>query len=64
MYEYGEGGGVQDYVQAHAWYNTAYANGYSGKTITRDELAKLMTPEQIAEAQKLAREYFEKYKAK
>jgi TPR repeat protein len=60
---YAQGEGVpQDYVQAHKWFNLAAAT-YTEKE-TRDEAAKArdrvaarMTPAQIAEAQKLAREW-------
>ncbi len=60
---YYEGRGVtQDYVQAHVWYNLAVsrlppseARNNVGKV--RDLLAKRMTPAQLSEAQKLAREW-------
>jgi TPR repeat protein len=53
-----KGHGVpQDYVQAHKWYNLAAANGNKDAATLRDELAILMTPAQIYEAQKLAREW-------
>ncbi|ULA64638.1 MAG: hypothetical protein LZF86_160038 [Nitrospira sp.] len=57
MYELGEGV-IQDYVQAHKWYNLAGANGetvYAPKR--RDLLAQRMTPAQIAAAQRLALEW-------
>jgi TPR repeat protein len=59
---YRDGEGVQkDYVQAHIWFNLAAAAAEFGKENLaaeyRDELAKKMTPAQIAEAQKLAREW-------
>ena len=60
MYRDGEGV-PQDYVKAHMWFNLASA-GASAKdrynyVEYRDELAKKMTPAQIAEAQKLARDW-------
>jgi TPR repeat protein len=55
MYEVGLGV-TQDYVQAHMWYNLAAAQSEKGAGKIRDLLAEKMTPEQIAEAQKLARE--------
>ena len=61
MYYQGQGV-IKDYVQTHAWYNVASANGedeHASKD--RDLIAKQMTQEQIAKAQKLAKEYFEKY---
>jgi TPR repeat protein len=55
---YAEGKGVpQDYVQAHMWYNLAAANGDKLAAEFRDGLAKQMALAQIAEAQKLAREW-------
>ncbi len=50
-----------DYVQAHMWFNIATANGDGEQAKKRREaVADFMTPEQIAEAQKLAKEWFEK----
>ena len=55
---YGLGKGViQDYVEAHKWANVASANGHKKAIELRDNLEVLMTPSQIAEAQKLAREW-------
>ncbi len=57
---YGEGLGVpQDYVQAHMWFNLAAAGLPPGEVRdsaakNQDIVAKLMTPAQIAEAQRLA----------
>ena len=50
-------GVTQDYVQAHMWYNLAAAQGEKLARKWRDILAEKMTPEQIAEAQRLAREW-------
>lgn len=47
----------QDYVQAHLWSNLAGASGDAGAVKMRDLVAAEMTPAQIAEAQKLAREW-------
>ena len=57
-----DGEGVQkDYVQAHMWFNlSAAAAKFNEGNIAaeeRDKLASKMTPAQIAEAQKLAREW-------
>ncbi len=53
-----EGRGVpQDYVQAHMWYNLAGAQGGQQAAKNRDLVAKLMTPAQTAEAQRLARKW-------
>jgi TPR repeat protein len=46
-----------DLVRAHMWYNLATANGYEQGKRWRDRLAEEMSPVQIAEAQKLAREW-------
>ena len=55
---YDKGWGVaQDYVQAYMWYNLAAAKGNNFARENRNFLAKQMTPEQIAEAQRLAREW-------
>ncbi len=56
MYENGEGV-PQDYAQAHMWFNLAAAQGDEEAKNFRDDLAKRMTSEQIAEAQRLAREW-------
>ena len=55
---YAEGRGVgQDYVNAHMWFNLAAAQGEQ-KAVTALEMAeRRMTPAQIAEAQKLARDW-------
>ena len=47
-----------DYVQAHMWYNLAAAQeNFNGAAYSRDQIAARMTPAQIAEAQRLAREW-------
>lgn len=56
MYEKGQGV-PQDYVQAHMWFNLAAAQQQEKAVAARDQLAKKMTPAQIAEAQRLAREW-------
>jgi hypothetical protein len=57
---YSEGLGVaQNYIEAHKWANIAGANGEKTATKVRDAVAKQMTPEQIAEAQRLAKEWME-----
>ena len=53
---YDEGQGVsQDYVQAHKWFNLSAIHGIGVRN--RDIAEKKMTPAQVAEAQKLAREW-------
>jgi TPR repeat protein len=55
---YNNGQGVpQDYVLTHMWFNLSAAQGDQAAAKNRDDVAKLMTPAQIAEAQKLAREW-------
>ena len=56
MYQSGLGVPL-DYVRAHMWFNLSAAQGYKTAAKARDEWAKDMTPAQIAEAQKLAREW-------
>ena len=55
MYEKGQGV-VQDYTLAHMWLNLAAIKGDSILIENRDTVAKRMTSQQIAQAQKLARE--------
>ena len=60
--KYDKGQGVvKDYVQAHMWMTLAAAPDYSGKdksyAAMRDRVAAKMNPTQIAEAQRLAREW-------
>jgi len=53
---YGTGEGVDlDYVEAHAWMNVAAAGGREDAAQRRDVFATLMSPEEIAEAQTMAR---------
>jgi TPR repeat protein len=62
---YESGRGVpQDYAQAHMWFNLAAAGGDATALKARDMVASMMTPEQIAEAQKLAREWLAAHPAK
>ena len=54
---YGKGQGVpMDDVRAHMWFNLAAVKGDADAVKNRDIAAKKMTPQQMAEAQKLARE--------
>ena len=55
---YASGRGVlQDYIEAHKWLNLASANREAEAAKQRDKLADKMTPAQVAEAQRLAREW-------
>jgi TPR repeat protein len=48
-----------DLVTAHKWFNLAAARGNEAACTYRVELAREMSAEQIAEAQKLAREWLQ-----
>jgi len=59
---YGKGKGVpQDYVQSHKWSNLSASRsqgkGHEESVHNRDLVEKRMTPAQVAEAQRLAREW-------
>ncbi len=55
---YLRGDGVpQDYVLAHMWFSLAAAQGSNSAKEQRDIVADRMTPDQIAEAQRMAREW-------
>jgi TPR repeat protein len=56
MYYFGEGV-PQDLVRAHMWFNLGAAKGDLEANALRDIVEQRMTPAQIAEAQKLAREW-------
>jgi TPR repeat protein len=59
---YSSGQGVpQDFVLAHMWFNLAGVFGSTDARELRDLTAEKMTSAQIAEAQKLAREWTEKH---
>jgi uncharacterized protein len=55
MYYKGQGVPL-NYVRAHMWFNLSAAQGDQAAVKSRDLVAQLITPAQIAEAQKLARE--------
>ena len=56
MYAKGEGV-MQDPVLAYMWFNLAAAQGQKAATELLGSLGRTMTPAQIEEAQKLAREW-------
>jgi TPR repeat protein len=57
-YRYECGGGVvQDYIQAHLWMNLAAAHDNVTYVAARDKVSAKMSPVQIAEAQRLARDW-------
>ena len=51
---------LEDAVTAYAWWNIAAFNGDATAKKTKGLIAKEMTAEQIAEAQKLAKEMLKK----
>ena len=63
MYETGRGVRRRFYVQAHMWFNLAAARATGGQreraVEARDRVAGQMLPHEIAEAQRLAREWDE-----
>ena len=60
LYVIGEGV-PQDYVSAHLWFNLAAAQGHKKAQNGQEIVAKRMTPDQIAEAQRMAREWMAKH---
>jgi TPR repeat protein len=60
MYADGRGTSKDD-VMAYVWWNIAAAQGDKGAEKNRGIIEGEMTPNQIAEAQKLSKEYYAKY---
>ena len=56
MYEKGWGV-TKDHVQAHMWFHLAVMGGDTNAIKSYDKVSRLMTPAQIAKAQKLAIEW-------
>lgn len=56
--------GIFDLITAHKWFNLAAMQGNLEARTYRAELAKEMTAEEIAEAQRLAREYLATHRAR
>ncbi len=54
MYVQGQGM-EQDYVRAHMWFNLAAISGFANAVKGRDFVAAKMAPQQIAQAQEMAR---------
>ncbi len=53
---YAQGDGIpQDYVRAYLWFTLAAAQGEENAQVGRDFVTGMMTPSQLAEAQRLAR---------
>ena len=59
MYANGEGV-PEDYVEAYMWWNLAAAQGHKDAKKGKGIASEKMTREQIAEAQKLSREWLAK----
>jgi len=60
---YSTGQGVtQDYVVAHKWFNLAAMRGINEAKSWRNQIAEEMNAGQIAQAQKLAREWLNIFK--
>jgi TPR repeat protein len=57
MHMNGQGGLPRDVVRAYMWLDLAAMRGHLGAAMWRDKLAGSMSAAQIAEAQKLAREW-------
>ena len=60
---YAKGEGTSnDVVQAHMWFNLAGSSGYEKARENRRKVETQMTKEQVAEAEKLAREWYEAHR--
>ena len=53
-------GALQDYCRAHFWLNVASAQGHHKARGQLEKLTRIMSPNQVAEAQKLARAWMAK----
>jgi len=60
-YSTGQGVGV-DFIAAHKWFNLAAMRGVNEAKSWRAQLASEMLPNQIAEAQRLAREWLNMFR--
>lgn len=55
--------GELDFITAHKWFNLAAMQGSLEARAYRAELANEMSPEEVAEAQRQAREYLATHRA-
>ena len=55
MYLFGQGV-EKDYVDAYAWFNLSAANGSDDAAWRRDSLVRLLSPQQISDAEKRRKE--------
>jgi uncharacterized protein len=62
IYYKGEGVAQDYYVEAYKWWTLAGENGYADARKSRETVEKLMTREQIAEAQRRASEWVKAHK--
>lgn len=53
--------GAQNLVEAHKWFNLAALRGNDAAKTYRGELAREMSRQQVAQAQKLAREWLQRH---
>lgn len=60
-YSTGQGVGV-DFVAAHKWFNLAAMRGVDEAKSWRAQISREMLPNQIAEAQRLAREWLSMFR--
>jgi len=54
----------QDFVLAYQFFLLSAAQGHTAATTSRGEMDTKLSPEQVAEGQRLAREWSEKYTSK
>ena len=57
LYSTGQGGAPLDYVSAHMLFNLAAMRGSTEAKVYRKELSQEMASEEVAEAQRAAREW-------
>ena len=53
------GAGALDYIRAHQWRNIAASLGHGPALELRETVAQLMTPEEVAQAQRAARDWLD-----
>lgn len=58
----GSDSGSFDLITAHKWFNLAAMLGNAEARTYRAELAREMTPDEVAEAQRLAREFLSSHR--
>lgn len=54
----------QNYVEAHKWFSIANVTGLERAIVNRDIMTKLMTSDQIAEAQDLKRDWMARHQTR